>query len=112
MKVAIIGSRTLHISNITEYIPDGCDEIISGGAAGVDRCAAWFANENSLRLTVFSPEYSRFGKAAPIIRNRQIVDHADLVLAFWDGKSKGTLSVINYCHKTGKRCRIIHMNNP
>ena len=54
------------------------------------------------------PEYERYGRGAPIVRNKQIVDYADEVVAFWDGKSKGTLSVIKYCEKTGKRCRVLN----
>ena len=36
------------------------------------------------------------------MRNKLIVDSADFVLAVWDGKSKGTKSVIDYCKKQGK----------
>lgn len=47
------------------------------------------------------------GGAAPILRNKQIVDCADKIIAFWDGSSKGTLSVIKYAKKVGKACEII-----
>ena len=47
--------------------------------------------------------------AAPIVRNKQIVECADIVLAFWDGCSKGTLSVIRYCEKIGKPYRVIRV---
>ena len=47
------------------------------------------------------------GGAVPIVRNKQIVDYADHVVAFWDGNSKGTLSVINYAKKAGKPCDVI-----
>ena len=36
MKLEIVGSRKLTHINIDEYIPDGVDEIVSGGAVGVD----------------------------------------------------------------------------
>jgi hypothetical protein len=80
---------------------------VSGGAKGIDECAAMYANAHDIKLTEFLPQYERYKRAAPIVRNKQIVDHADLVLAFWDGKSKGTESVIKYCEKTGKKCEII-----
>jgi len=41
------------------------------------------------------------------VRNKVIVDYADKIIAFWDGKSKGTLSVIEYAKKTGKPCEIV-----
>ena len=102
MKVAIIGSRTIFIENIKDYIPQGTTEIVSGGAKGVDTCAKLFAEENNLKYTEFLPEYKKYGKAAPIIRNRLIVDYADVVVALWDGTSKGTKSVIDYCNKNKK----------
>ena len=106
MKVAVIGSRSIFATNIGMYISDG-DEIVSGGAIGVDSCAAEYAKKNGLKLTVFLPQYERCGRAAPIVRNKKIVDYADKIIAFWDGKSKGTLSVIKYAEKTGKLCEII-----
>ena len=106
MKIAIVGSRKITVSNIDEYISE-CDEIVSGGAVGVDSCAAEYAKEKGIKLTVFLPQYERYGRAAPIIRNKEIVDYADKIVAFWDGSSKGTLSVIKYAEKTGKPCDII-----
>ncbi|MBR5826823.1 MAG: hypothetical protein IKY78_07035 [Clostridia bacterium] len=102
MKVAIIGSRTISIENIEDYIPQGTTEIVSGGAKGVDSCAKLFAEENNLIYTEFLPEYKKYGRAAPIKRNYQIADYSDLIIAFWDGISKGTKSVIDYCKKNGK----------
>ena len=106
MKVAVVGSRSIFATDIGMYISDG-DEIVSGGAVGVDSCAAEYAKKNGLKLTVFLPQYERYGRAAPIVRNKKIVDYADKIIAFWDGKSKGTLSVIKYAEKTGKLCEII-----
>ena len=106
MKIAVIGSRNVTVDNIGEYLTD-CDEIVSGGAVGVDTCAADYAKQNGIALTVFLPEYERYGRAAPLGRNKKIVDHADQILAFWDGRSKGTQSVIKYAEKTGKPCKII-----
>lgn len=106
MKIAIIGSRDVTVCNIGRYV-SGRDEIISGGAAGADRCAAEYAKKNGLKFTEFLPQYNLYGRAAPIIRNRKIVDYADKIIAFWNGRSKGTLSVIKYAEKTGKICEVI-----
>ena len=106
MKVAVVGSRSILTTDISMYISDG-DEIVSGGAVGVDSCAAEYAKKNGLKLTVFLPQYERYGRTAPIARNKKIVDYADKIIAFWDGKSKGTLSVIKYAEKTGKQYEII-----
>ena len=109
MKVAVIGSRGLTVDNLEDYLPDGTDEIVSGGAKGIDTCAAEFAREHSLKLTEFLPDYKRFGRGAPLKRNITIIEYADIVLAFWDGKSKGTAFVVENAKKLGKEIRIVEL---
>ncbi|MBO5203293.1 MAG: hypothetical protein J6B72_01610 [Clostridia bacterium] len=106
MKIAVIGSRDITVDNIGRYVSDS-DEIVSGGAIGVDSCAAEYAKTNGIKLTVFLPQYDRYGRAATIIRNKEIVNYSDKIIAFWNGSSKGTLSVIKYAKKLGKPCEII-----
>ena len=107
MKLAIVGSRNLTNIVLDQYISKEVDEIVSGGAVGVDFCAAEYAKRNGLKLTEFLPQYERYGRAAPIVRNKQIVDYADKIIIFWNGRSKGTLSVIKYVKKIGKPFEII-----
>lgn len=110
MKVAVIGSRSIVKVDLSKYLL-GVDEIVSGGAKGVDSCASAYAKLNGLKLTLFLPDYKTYKKGAPIVRNKKIVDYADKVFAFWDGESKGTLSVINYAKKICKPCEIILIKN-
>jgi hypothetical protein len=109
MKIAIIGSRSLR-PDISKHLPAGCAEIITGGAKGVDTCAAEYAKKQGIKLTVFRPNYQRYGRGAPHRRNDQIIAAADQVLAFWDGTSKGTKSVIEKSRRAGKPCRVISEN--
>ena len=109
MKIAVIGSREIDNIDLAKHLPAECDEIVSGGARGVDSLAADYARSHGLKLTEFLPNYEAFGRSAPIIRNRTIVDYADGVIAFWDGTSRGTAYVINYCNKTGKPVKIVRM---
>lgn len=106
MKIAVVGSRGIKSLNLACYLTDA-NEIVSGGAEGVDSCAEDYAREKGIKLTLFLPEYSRYGRAAPIVRNKKIVDYADKIVVFWDGSSKGTLSVIKYAEKVGKPCEIV-----
>ena len=99
MKVAVIGSRGLQVDCLEDYLPEGVTEIVSGGARGVDACARNYALSHGLKLTEFLPEYEKYGRAAPLRRNIAIIEYADLILAFWDGKSRGTKFVIDYCEK-------------
>ena len=99
MKVAVIGSRGLQVNHLEDYLPDDVTEIVSGGARGIDTCAKSYALRHGLKLTEFLPEYEKYGRGAPLRRNITIIEHTDLVLAFWDGKSRGTKYVIDNCKK-------------
>ncbi len=107
MKIAVIGSRGLKVNDLGKYLPVGVTEIVSGGAKGVDTCAREYANTKGLKLTEFLPEYNRYGRGAPLKRNLQIIDYADEVLAFWDGRSRGTKYVIEQCKKRNKKVTVI-----
>ena len=101
MKVAVVGSRNLTMDDIGKYLPEGVTEIVSGGAKGVDAFAREYANAHSIKLTEFLPDYRRYGRGAPLRRNLQIIEYADMVLAFWDGKSRGTKFVIDRSNERG-----------
>ena len=107
MKIAVIGSRTLQIEGLGNYLPPGVTELVSGGARGVDQCAKEYALEKGLKLTEFLPNYARYRGGAPLVRNEQIVRYADAVLAFWDGQSTGTRRVIELCQKLEKPVTVI-----
>jgi len=109
MKLAIIGSRNLTVKNIEDYIPENVSEIVSGGAKGIDTCAKEYATENSIKLTEFLPEYSKYGRVAPLKRNEQIAEYADEALVFWDGQSKGTEYTIKCFIKLHKKTKIIKL---
>ena len=99
MKVAVIGSRGLTVNDLGKYLPKDTTEIVSGGAKGIDTCARDYALTHDIKLTEFLPEYNKYGRGAPLKRNLQIIEYADVVIAFWDGKSKGTKYVIDNCKK-------------
>ena len=99
MKVAVIGSRGLLVERLEDYLPEDVTEIVSGGSRGVDTSARNYALRHGLKLTEFLPEYGKYGRGAPLRRNIAIIEYADLVLAFWDGQSRGTKYVINNCEK-------------
>ena len=106
VKVAIVGSRGLWVENLGQYLPEDVTEIISGGAKGVDSCARAYAVANGIKLTEYLPEYEKYGRGAPLVRNITIIEHADLVLAFWDGTSHGTMHVIRNCKARGVPVKI------
>ena len=109
MKVAIIGSRNLYVGDLEKYLPEGVEEIVSGGARGIDSCAREYARRNGIKLVEFLPDYNSYGRSAPILRNKDIVAYADVVLAFWDGESRGTKFVIDYAKQLGKPVKIFKL---
>lgn len=97
MKVAIVGSRDfmfpeMVISYIRTLPKDTI--IVSGGARGVDTWAEKTAKELGMQTEIYPAQWDKFGLSAGIIRNNDIVKAADKVVAFWNGRSKGTLHTI------------------
>lgn len=108
--LAIVGSRGFNdyeklcaaVSALAEREQFKSVGVVSGGARGVDSLCARYAQEHGLLLAEFLQEYDKYGKGAPLIRNKTIIENADYVLAVWDGKSRGTLNAIGHACKLGK----------
>ncbi len=90
MKLLIVGSRSIKNIDIAPYVPEGVDTIISGGADGIDSLAEQYADTHRLSKYIIRPRYDRWKRFAPLKRNTEMVDMADIVLIIWDGRSKGT----------------------
>lgn len=82
MRLAIIGSRICPPVDIASYISDNPDIIVSGGATGADAYAKEYAIKNNIPIVEYLPEYWKYGRRAPIMRNIQIVENCDFLLAF------------------------------
>ncbi len=118
MKIAIVGGRNFNDYALLEnllwellkvrgsHIPQ--DTIISGGARGADALAKQYAEKEYLTYIEFPAEWGKYGKSAGFIRNQTIVDNCDMVLAFWDGKSRGTADTIEKAKKAKKPTFIIY----
>lgn len=104
MKVAIIGGRDFKDYSFLKNVCEKYEmvEIISGGAKGADSLAEKYAKEKNIQTKIFLPNWNKHGKAAGFIRNTEIVERADMVIAFWDGKSKGTDHSITIAEKMDK----------
>lgn len=112
MKVAIIGSREcgdLTIEKVLEHIPANATSIISGGAIGADRFARGVSLALKLPLEEILPDYETFGKIAPLVRNKTIIDRADIIIAFWNYKSRGTKNALLEGIKQDKEIKIIEV---
>lgn len=81
--------------------------IVSGMARGADSIGVQYARTYGWKLYEFPADWNRYGKAAGFIRNEQMGDFADGLLAFWDGQSRGTRHMIEYMRQLKKPVQII-----
>lgn len=105
LNIGIVGSRTFEDYEYMKSILDRFfkfKRIISGGAKGADLLGRRYAQENSIEIKEFLPDWEKFGKKAGFIRNRDIVEHSDIIVAFWDGESKGTENTISLAKEAKK----------
>ena len=111
IKIAVVGCR--HYNNYSQakdFIdqcicmmePTATLVFISGKCSGADMLGERYAEENGATLEYYPADWKKYGRAAGPIRNRQIVTAADYIICFWDGKSKGTRSVIKYAEQFEK----------
>lgn len=85
-------------------------EIVSGGAKGVDAMGERFASETGLETTVFPADWATFGRAAGPKRNREMADYSTHLLSFWNGRSKGTKSMISLAKKKNLIVHVVDTN--
>lgn len=87
--------------------PDKDVSIVSGRARGADAMGYHFAIENGVKAYSFPAKWKEHGQSAGFIRNSEMANFADGLLAFWDGKSRGTRHMIDTMLKMGKEVHII-----
>ena len=113
MKVIIAGGR-----NFRDYdkLRESCDnilvnqkevEIVSGTAAGADTLGERYAQEKGYEVKKFPAQWDLYGKSAGYKRNQQMAEYADGLIAFWDGKSRGTKHMIDIANKMGLKVRVV-----
>jgi hypothetical protein len=109
-RIGVVGSRTfkdyeLLQETLKPYLPF---VFVSGGAVGADKCGEQFARENDLSCEIYKPDWKQYGKRAGFIRNETIVQKSELIIAFWDGKSKGTRNTISLAKKYNVPVRVVY----
>jgi len=103
MKVLVCGGRNYSnvdkMYSVLDTFP--ITTIISGHARGADQMAEMYADERDIAVEVYPADWSKHGKAAGFIRNKQMLDEGkpDLVVAFPGGK--GTSMMVDIARKAG-----------
>lgn len=119
MKIIIAGGRDFdNYEILKEYMDHAISllgsskvTIISGAARGADSLGELYAEENNFDIERFPAEWEKYGKGAGFKRNNQMADHADALIAFWDGESRGTQHMINTAKKKQIQVRVVKYNN-
>lgn len=115
-KVAVIGSRSFEDKKLLyDALTKNYDRIkliISGGARGADSLAVEWATDYGVPYLVFpalwhNPFTGEHDKGAGFRRNIQIIDQCDVVIAFWDGASRGTSHSLEIAKAKKKPVKII-----
>lgn len=113
MKTIIAGSRSY--TNTREFfiligsVPwvGGVTEVVSGCAKGPDTMGELWAEYFSLPITKFPANWTKYGRGAGHIRNAEMAEYADALIAFWDGVSAGTANMINLAKAKGLKTHVI-----
>lgn len=105
MKYAIVGSRNYSdLDRVVRYVaslPEG-SIVVSGDGGDVDKTAAQAARDRGWKPIIKPADWKKYGLPAGPMRNTQIVAEADVVIAFWNGISSGTMDTICKAVKAGK----------
>ncbi len=113
MKVIIAGCRDFNDYNFLKREIDKMNlpitEIVSGGARGVDTLGEKYANELEIPIKRFPANWDLYGKSAGPIRNKEMAKYGNYLIAFWDGKSRGTKNMIDRMKELGKDFAIVNI---
>ncbi len=116
MRVIIAGGRDF-VPNVSHYdiLDDFFDdilagvqvEVVSGRAKGADKFGEDYAKARCLDVKLFPAQWNKYGRKAGHLRNLEMAEYADMLVAFWDGKSKGTAHMIREAKKRNLRVEVV-----
>lgn len=112
-RVIIAGGRLfddyIYLKESMDYLLQNINDeiiVVCGKARGADTLGEKYAKERGYVINYFPADWDRHGKAAGYIRNEEMAKNADALVAFWDGKSRGTKNMIELANQYGLRVRV------
>ena len=115
-KVIVAGGRDfsdyqLLVEKCDKYLANKANiEIVSGTAKGADSLGERYANEKGYSVKTFPADWGAFGKRAGYLRNEQMANYANALIAFWDGESRGTKHMIDIATEKGLLVKVTPYN--
>lgn len=85
----------------------GITEVVCGCARGADQMGEYWALQNNIPVREFPADWKTHGRGAGYLRNHEMAEYADALVAFWDGKSRGTANMIEQARRKGLDVRVI-----
>jgi hypothetical protein len=116
MKMVIAGSRTiLDYATVDKCIQltgmaESITEVVSGTAKGPDRLGEQWAKNRGISIKQFPADWNKDGRAAGYMRNLDMANYADGLIAIWDGVSKGTAHMIHAMKSRNKPVWVCEVN--
>lgn len=114
MRVIIAGTR--HMKQSIVAVMDAIQasrfvitEVVSGCSGDIDWAGNFFACTNGIPVKRFPAEWKKYGRAAGPIRNQQMANYADALIAVWDGKSRGTADMIERAKRKNLKVHILEI---
>jgi hypothetical protein len=113
IKVIIAGGRDFGNSDILfkncdEILKEYKDiEIVSGTANGADKMGEYYARQKGYQVKKFPAQWEKYGKSSGYIRNKEMSEYGDILIAFWDGSSKGTKNMIELAESKNIQTHVI-----
>ncbi|KKN10226.1 hypothetical protein LCGC14_1038820 [marine sediment metagenome] len=115
MKLVIAGSRDFEdyelLKRFCLIYRDKITEIVSGCARGADLMGEKYAKEIGIPVKRFPANWNKYGKSAGMIRNKEMMQYGDHLIAFWDSESRGTAHIIGLARDSEKEFDVIHYKN-
>lgn len=110
MRVAIVGSRHFpdldRVETYVDALPAGT-RLLTGSASGVDAAATRAARRRGLAVQVLAAGFEEArDRSVAEARNQRLVDHCDLLVAFWDGASSGTRATVDRALDSGRDVQV------
>lgn len=84
--------------------------VVCGMARGADLLGERYALDRDFQIQRYPADWDKHGKRAGYIRNEQMAQNADALVAFWDGESRGTKHMIDLAHRYGLKVRVKKYN--
>ena len=115
-RVIIAGTRTFNNYTLLSSYADKllaakraageCIVIVSGHCTGADLLGEKYAVERGYMVEVYEAQWQLYGRAAGPMRNREMAEVSDALIAFWDGVSRGTKNMIDEARACGLAVRV------